>query len=157
MKKFIFLVMVIIAVTGCYKNNNNYLKEEFQNKKLEKFTEEQIVLLDLHNQERASRGYSPLLLDEKLCDYAKDHAKNMSLKEWLYHSNMDDLRKVDPQSTWIGENIAWGQENEKQVVKDWMWSTGHRWNILGSKYKKVGFGIEKDSKGRIYWCAVFSS
>ena len=37
-----------------------------------------------------------------------------------------------------------------------MWSPGHRWNILGSEYRKAGFGMAKDSEGRIYWCVVFS-
>jgi uncharacterized protein YkwD len=56
----------------------------------------------------------------------------------------------------VGENIAWGQTDEKKVVESWMWSPMHRWNILGSGYKKVGFGMKADGEGRKYWCTVFS-
>ena len=69
---------------------------------------------------------------------------------------MSDLIKVNEDSSLVGENIAWGQETEKLVVEAWMWSPMHRWNILGTSYKRVGFGVEEDKEGRLYWCAVFS-
>jgi uncharacterized protein YkwD len=113
-------------------------------------------LLDAHNQERISRKIKPLIIDEKLCDYAQKHAQKMVKKNYLYHSSMSDLIKVNEDSSLVGENIAWGQETEKLVVEAWMWSPMHRWNILGTSYKRVGFGVEKDKEGRLYWCAVFS-
>ena len=113
-------------------------------------------LLDAHNQERASRKIKPLIIDKKLCDYAQKHAQKMVKKNSLYHSSMSDLIKVNEDSSLVGENIAWGQETEKLVVEAWMWSPMHRWNILGTSYKRVGFGVEEDKEGRLYWCAVFS-
>jgi uncharacterized protein YkwD len=113
-------------------------------------------LLDLHNKERKAKGYAPLVLDKSLCDYAQKHAAKMAKNNSLEHSSMSKLQEVSQDSSFVGENIAWGQESEASVVEAWMWSPGHRWNILGSKYKKVGFGLEKDKNGKIYWCAVFS-
>jgi uncharacterized protein YkwD len=80
----------------------------------------------------------------------------MANKDWLYHSDMAELKKATSDSNWVGENIAWGQKNENSVVNSWLWSPVHRYNILGKKYKKVGFGLSKDGDGKNYWCAVFS-
>ncbi|NBT57411.1 CAP domain-containing protein [bacterium] len=112
-------------------------------------------LLDLHNKERIGWGYKPLEMDERLCNYAQNHAEKMAKEESLEHSRMSDLQKVN-ESSYVGENIAWGQDTEADVVSAWMWSPRHRWNILGSNYGKAGFGAAKDSDGRYYWCVVFS-
>jgi uncharacterized protein YkwD len=112
-------------------------------------------LLDLHNKERVGWGYKTLEIDENLCRYAQSHAEKMAKEESLKHSRMSDLQKVNG-AGYVGENIAWGQETEADVVSAWMWSPGHRWNILGSSHGKAGFGAAKDSDGRYYWCAVFS-
>lgn len=153
MKKIIAALAVVVFLTGCIGNIKQTFLEVVD---LEKFDKHQIKLLELHNKERESRGYKPFILDKNLCDYAEKHSKNMVSKNSLYHSNMADIRKVNPNSNWVGENVAWGQETEESVVNSWMWSPAHRWNILASSYSKVGFGIAKDSKGRIYWCSVFS-
>ena len=113
-------------------------------------------LLEQHNERRFDWGLKPLELDKKLCDYAERHAEIMASRERLFHSSMEDLQKFCGASL-VAENIAWGQQTVDDVVSDWMWSPGHRWNILGSSYKKVGFGIKEDSGGRKYWCVVFSS
>lgn len=119
------------------------------------FSEEQKNLLELHNEERKSRGYAELEMDEELCAYAQEHARKMAEKNSLFHSSMSDLSDIK-KSGLVGENIAWGQETAAEAVSGWMWSPMHRWNILGSNFKKVGFGAVKDKDGRYYWCTVFS-
>ena len=74
----------------------------------------------------------------------------------VHHSKMSDLIKVNLETNLVGENIDWGQKDEESVVDSWMWSPLHRWNILGSGYRKVGFGLIEDKEKRKYWCAVFS-
>jgi len=150
MKKFILIILTCVMLLGC--NTHNFLTSFIE----ENFKKEQISLLELHNKERTSRGYKVLILDEKLCEYAQAHAKKMAKTGDLYHSSMNDLQKVNEDANWVAENIAWGQTSEQDVVISWMKSTGHRWNILGSGFTRVGFGLAKDSKDRIYWCAVFS-
>jgi uncharacterized protein YkwD len=150
MKKFILIILTCVILLGC--NTHNFLTSFIE----ENFKKEQISLLELHNKERTSRGYKSLILDEKLCEYAQTHAKKMAKTGDLYHSSMNDLQKVNEDANWVAENIAWGQTSEQDVVISWMKSTGHRWNILGSGFTRVGFGLAKDSKDRIYWCAVFS-
>jgi len=124
--------------------------------KSEEFNDTQKKLLELHNKERKSKGYAPLVLDKKLCDYAQKHAEKMANANSMTHSSMSKLQEVNKDSGFVGENIAWGQEDEASVVEAWMWSPGHRWNILGSKYKRVGFGVKKDNDDKNYWCVVFS-
>ena len=113
-------------------------------------------LLELHNKERTKKGYKELVLDDVLCGYAQKHAEYMAKNNNLVHSSMDKLQKHCGASV-VGENIAWGQETPESVVSAWMWSPMHRWNILGSSYKKVGFGVKEDDKGRAYWCTVLSN
>jgi len=122
----------------------------------ERLTEDQKSLFKLHNSNRKSKGIPLLEIDEGLCRYAQSHANYMAKKGSLTHSKMSDLQEHSGVGI-VGENIAWGQETPEAVVSAWMWSPMHRWNILGSSYKKVGFGLKEDSKGRKYWCAVFSS
>lgn len=119
-------------------------------------SEIELELLRLHNQKRESVGLRSLEMNESLCNYAQRHAEFMAESGSLHHSSMSALQKFSGRGS-VAENIAWGQSDPKSVVSDWMWSPGHRRNILGSAYKKVGFGMKEDSKGRNYWCVVFSN
>lgn len=152
------LVVLAFSVAGLTSANNK--KQDGQNVSpkqiVEEFSAEQKKLFELHNKERTSRGYVALEMDKDLCAYAQKHAEYMAEKNRLSHSSMSELSKVKGKGA-VGENIAWGQESEESTVSSWMWSPGHRWNILGTSYKKAGFGAVKDKNGRYYWCAVFSS
>lgn len=137
MKKLLFILLfLMIGCDSSYRGDNK-------------------VLVELHNEERAKEDLDSLVLSADLCDYAQKHADWMALKSRLSHSNMSDLAKA-AKTGLVGENIAWGQEDEKEVLDSWMHSTGHRRNILNSKYKKMGCGMKKDKKDRPYWCVVFS-
>jgi uncharacterized protein YkwD len=113
-------------------------------------------LLDEHNAHRAQRGLEPLVADPGLNEYAQAHADKMARKGLLVHSSMSNLA-VKAGNGNVGENIAWGQNSEEEVCRSWMKSPGHRANILSKRYKKVGFGVKEDERGRKYWCAVFSA
>lgn len=110
---------------------------------------------ELLNQERRARNIQPLELDHALCLYASKHAEKMASKGNLHHSSMKDLQKSSGSNS-VAENIATGRYPE-EVVDNWMSSSGHRRNILGKSYRKVGVGFVRSSDGTIYWCAVFST
>lgn len=152
------IILSFLFLLGCQAENNKEKTIPKQEVPQHKFIEKSQVdvLFEMHNKERTSRGLQPLILDKKLTNYAQKHAEYMSVKNSLVHSSMSSLQKVNNDS-FVGENIAWGQETEKEVINSWMWSPGHRWNILGSSYKKIGIGIKKDKNNRLYWCVVFSS
>lgn len=108
-------------------------------------------LLDFHNIERSRLELFNLELDFELILYAQRHAEWMATKNLLKHSDLSNIRNFKTN----GENIAWNQADEQEVITAWMNSTGHRQNILNPKFKKVGFGVAKNQKNEPYWCTVF--
>jgi len=110
------------------------------------------ALLKLHNEQRELKGRPGLQLDPYLCQYAQNHADWMAKRGNLKHSDISVL--MGRYST-AGENIAWNQRTEKDVVSDWMNSSGHRANILNRSFTKVGFGVAYNTRGEPYWCTVF--
>ena len=54
----------------------------------------------------------------------------------------------------VGENIAHHATVEKAQAA-FMSSTGHRNNILGTQWTKVGVGVWKDAQGFVYVTQLF--
>ena len=111
------------------------------------------VLLELHNENRSKVSAKQLQIDQYLCEYAKKHSEWMAKKNSMRHSNISVL--VGTYRT-AGENIAWNQKDEKDVMTAWMNSRPHKANILNKNFSKVGFGMTRNSKGQPYWCTVFA-
>ena len=151
------VVLLALLVFGCknkYANKNLNIKSspklEIKPKEKSQLENSRELLLIIHNDNRKEKNIKSLELDQELCDYAQKHAELMLKKNRLFHSKLEINRNL------VGENVAYGQENENEVVSDWMNSFGHRQNILNKKYNKVGFGIATNGS-RIYWCSVFSN
>ena len=64
----------------------------------------------------------------------------------------DRMKKFHIGSWGYAENIAWGQEGEKEVVDCWMDSLGHRRNMLNESYNRGALVSVPDKRGRLYWC-----
>lgn len=156
MKKTIICLLSCFVLLGCSSIKKEILNQPNDPIVKEEFNKSQILLLELHNRERKNKGIEELKIDKKLCEYAQKHAENMVAKNSLYHSKMVELMK-ESKSRLVGENVAWGQKTEEDVVNSWMWSPMHRWNILGKSYTRVGFGMAKNDDGSIYWCVVFAN
>ena len=75
-------------------------------------------------------------------------AKNNNLK----HSNIGSLMGKYYAA---GENIAWNQKTEEEVMSSWMNSSGHRANIMNRSFTKAGFGLSYNKNGEPYWCTNF--
>lgn len=116
-------------------------------------------LLELQNQARQKaswfRKLPALETDEKLMQYAQSHANTMAETNKLTHSAMRDIMQLG--FSRAGENIAWGQPDEAAVLNSWLWSPGHRGNIMSRTYTRVGAGAAKDSKNKLYWCVCFGA
>jgi len=58
-----------------------------------------------------------------------------------------------------GENIAAGKSTPEEAIRQWMNSSGHRANILNSRFTEIGFGYENapNSRYRHYWVQVFGT
>lgn len=106
-------------------------------------------ILTLVNAERAKASLPPLVADASLNKFADDWSRTMAHGKGLEHSNLGFAGSPR------GENIAVGQSTAAAVMADWMNSPGHKANILGSGYTKLGVGVH-DEGGKLWWTQVFA-
>ena len=115
------------------------------------------TLVELHNTARQKASWAwklpPLEVNDTLTAYAQEHANWMASNDRLQHSSMKKIMQLGFSAA--GENIAWGQSTPEKVMQSWLWSPGHRRNIMSRTYTKLGCGAAKDNKNRLYWCVCF--
>lgn len=115
---------------------------------------------NLVNQDRANNGLSALTLDPELCRLARMKSTDMFQNNYFAHqsptlgSAADMLRANGYSFSGVGENIAHHATVEKSQAA-FMSSTGHRQNILGSQWTKVGIGVCYDAQGFVYVTQIF--
>ena len=95
------------------------------------------------NSQRARHGLPPLAVDSQLMNSAGRHAQWMASNRNLSHGHG------------VAENIAMGQPSASEAVRSWMNSSGHRANMLGSGYTRIGVAVAYSSNGTPYWCQQF--
>jgi uncharacterized protein YkwD len=95
------------------------------------------------NAQRARHGLPPLAVDSQLMSSANRHAQWMASNRNLSHGHG------------VAENIAMGQGPAGEAMRSWMNSSGHRANILGSGYTRIGVAVAYSSNGTPYWCQQF--
>ena len=117
-------------------------------------------VLDLVNAERISRGLSALELDDAMCKAAQLRAEEIT--ESFSHTRPNGtkcftaLNEAGIYYNSCGENIAEGYSTAADVMAGWMNSDGHRANILGRSFKKIGIGVAITSSGyKYYWTQMF--
>jgi len=117
--------------------------------------------LEYTNGARADAGLGPLECDELMTTVARAHAQDMCDRDYFSHTSQDGrspfdrMRDAGVSYRTAGENIAWGQQTPSAVHTSWMNSSGHRRNILGSGYGRIGIGYV-ECGGRPYWVQVFA-
>lgn len=152
----IFLLSFFIA--GSATSKFHHAIKNLAHSSVQKVALNKKELLTIHNKERSKYNKSLFTIGNNLSLAAQKHADWMAKNKTLSHtgSNGSNLKDRVGQGYMIyGENIASGQKNEKEVIRAWMKSSGHRKNILNNYFKYVGFGISKSKDGTIYWCVVF--
>lgn len=103
------------------------------------FNNQECLVLKETNRYRISHGLSSLRPGESCSRLAKEHTQNMINQRFFDHRNFSErIRRHGLTSG--SENIAMGQMNASQVVRDWMNSPGHRRNILDPRAKFLGVG-----------------
>jgi uncharacterized protein YkwD len=96
------------------------------------------------NLERQRYGLKPLAIDQRLMTSARRHCAWMARSGSLVHT-----------SAAVAENIAMGQRNSVEAVRDWMNSPGHRANMLNGGYRRVGAAAYTSPSGAVFWCLQF--
>lgn len=121
--------------------------------------QEEIAFL-LLNQDRSANGLSGLTVDPALCELARKKSQDMRDNHYFAHTSptygsaSQMLKTFGYAFTSVGENIAHHATVEK-VQAAFMSSSGHRQNILGSQWTKVGVGVCYDSQGYVYVTQLF--
>lgn len=103
-------------------------------------------MLSLVNEERAKQGLKQLVWDEELAKVARKHSADMFARGYFAHENPDGLSPFDRMEQAgvkfqvAGENIAYAP-NVDLAHNGLMRSPGHRANIMGADYGRLGIGV----------------
>jgi uncharacterized protein YkwD len=110
----------------------------------------------LLNQKRAEHGLPALELDSQLTRAALGHSRDMVAKRYFQHDSLSGRRFgtriastgwMDGRRRWaVGENIAWGagsRATPRAIMRSWMRSAPHRYNILHGGFRVVGIGVTR--------------
>lgn len=141
---------------------------EIEDDPFAQFTEDQLAVmnevLELVNDARAEAGLDPLELEPVLCGAAQTRA--VECVSSFSHTRPSGARyktaitEAGLSASYTGENIATGHTTAKQVVAAWMKSEGHKANILGEHYTKLGVGFEANTGSQYKgyaWAQLFMS
>jgi len=113
---------------------------------LEADPEAERQLVELANEERASRGLGPLELDPRLVPVARAHSTEMFRLRYFSHlspdrgSPFDRLAAAGIGYSRAGENLAYAR-SVATAHRGLMESAGHRENILRPEFTRIGVGV----------------
>ncbi len=117
-------------------------------------------VLALVNKERAKVGAAPLKLATDVSNVARVKCEDMRNSNYFSHNSpkygspFDMLKSFNISYSTAGENIAKGQKTAASVMNAWMNSSGHKANILNSRFTEIGIGCVTDG-GTPYWTQIF--
>ena len=115
---------------------------------------------EITNNYRSLVGVSSLTLDSSLVKAASIRAKELS--DSFSHTRPKGsscftvLSELGISYGTAGENIAAGYSSPQSVMEGWRSSSGHYQNIISSKFKKIGIGVNIINN-QYYWVQIFSN
>jgi uncharacterized protein YkwD len=117
------------------------------------YAEYETRLVALVNQDRARHGLRPLQMEQSLTQAGRIHSRDMARLGFFDHVS-PDRNKRTPSDRWrqviqrlpdafiLAENLFYGSRTDvRRAHQALMNSPGHRKNILGREYSKIGVGI----------------
>ena len=110
-------------------------------------------LLRMINDRRVHHDIRRLDINLKLSRYAKRHSAEMADRRRLFHTNDLYSRVRAYRATAWGENVGVGGTLHR-VVRAFMKSDAHRYNILNRRFAKTGIGVVKRG-GRVWITQIF--
>jgi len=136
-------------------------------------SEARIYALEIVNRDRHLNGLAPLKEDPLLSLAAQHHAEDMLTRQFYDHINPDgedpsDRFQAVGGQTGAGENISEWQLNGsanaylayglvEKLQQGWMYSDGHRANLLNLDYQTFGYGIAISADAQeVYAVQLFS-
>ncbi|HET7677576.1 MAG TPA: CAP domain-containing protein [Candidatus Limnocylindrales bacterium] len=127
----------------------------------------EVELLGYTNQARVSAGLRSLTMDSVLRSHARSRSKDMIVRDYFSHdippdghSVFDELSDAGYCFELAGENIGWNTYPDDQsayaVHKAFMGSSGHRANILNSRWNVAGMGAYKGDTAKKMFTELFA-
>ena len=113
---------------------------------------------EITNNYRSLVGVPSLTLDSSLVEAANIRAKELS--DSFSHTRPNGsscftvLSELGISYGTAGENIAAGYSSSQSVMEGWRSSSGHYQNIISSKFKKIGIGVNIINN-QYYWYKYF--
>lgn len=86
--------------------------------------------------------------------YAERQAARMASQRRMFHQDLGVVMRRCDLST-VGENVAYGYSTGRAVVRAWMRSPGHRYNILNPRFRLLGMATRRGADGHMYSAQVF--
>lgn len=115
---------------------------------------------EITNNYRSLVGVPSLTLDFSLVEAASIRVKELS--DSFSHTRPNGsscftvLSELGISYGTAGENIAAGYSSSQSVMEGWRSSSGHYQNIISSKFKKIGIGVNIVNN-QYYWVQIFSN
>lgn len=110
-------------------------------------------ILELVNQERQSKGVSPLAVDERLVASAREKAEDMAARSYLKHDNPEGVPGTELVFKHTGDLCRYGGESiqfspgeevtSRMVVNSWKESKPHHDGMLNGKYLLTGIYVKQ--------------
>jgi uncharacterized protein YkwD len=126
---------------------------------------EEAEFLRLINEYRAQNGVQQLAVSDTLSRAAAWKSQHMGEEGYFAHDDtpigrswIDRIRDCGySYNTWIGENIAAGNESAALTFEQWRTSPGHNANMLNANYNAIGIGRDftDGSTYGWYWSTEF--
>lgn len=148
----IFLILLIISTQWLYLGQARVV--------IAKENISPTGIFKLINKEREKENISPLTLNNKLIQAAKNKAKDLKDNKYFDHNSPDGkqfsswIKDTDYKYSFIGENLATNFQTEEGVINAWMKSESHRENILEENFTETGIAVENDN-GKIIVVQIF--
>jgi uncharacterized protein YkwD len=106
-------------------------------------------VLALTNHRRQAHGRRPLKAAACPDSYAEPWTRHLATRQVLVHQDLTPLLSC-PDTSYAGENIAFGYETPRALVRAWMHSPGHRANILSRHFHRIGVSGWRATSGTTY-------
>src|SRR5438093_1688430 len=125
-------------------------------------------LITLTNQARASAGLRALKVDSALTSIARWRSKDMIVRDYFSHTIPNPpggnvFAEMDRRGycyTLAGENIGWNNYPDdvatEAIQQMFMASSGHRANIMGTRWDVIGIGAYKGPTSKKMWTVLFA-
>jgi uncharacterized protein YkwD len=138
---------------------------------LRSLSEARTFALQLVNRDRRVNGLPALVEDPLLSEAAQRHAQDMLNRHYFDHVTPEGKTPRDRfiavggnSRVGVGENIRRRSTESPgltyQILEEsqrgWMYSNGHRENLLRPEYTKFGYGIVVGAVGRTYAVQMFA-